>query len=193
MTTGDCSLVLSPVSSAPPEKISATLEEHLGMHHSDAVARALHGGGLFAILETRSRLEKVAAALSSIGAPSSIEKIGEPENLPRPLRTSGLEFSNLELTATSPGGKKTLVEKSRIAGIRAYALLPEAAPANKAEEENTKLGNLQASLLSQPVPGARLAALQGRLAELLDKLQAPRSSTGSHSTWSSTATVHRWP
>ena len=90
MTTGDCSLILSPISSAPPEKIAAALEEHLGMHHSDAVARAHHGGGLLAIMETRSRLEKLAAALAAIGAPSSIAKIGELEDLPRPLRTSGL-------------------------------------------------------------------------------------------------------
>ena len=170
---GDCSLILSPSSSAPPEKIAEALEEHLGMHHSDAVARTRHGGGLLAIMKPRSRLEKLAATLASIGAPSSIAKIGELENLPRPLRTSGLEFSNRELTAASPGGKKTPVEKSRIAGIRIYALLPEAAPADKAEDGNTGPGNLQPSLLSQSAPGARPAAPQGRLAELMERLQDP--------------------
>lgn len=168
-----CSLVLAPGSKAAHEDLSAALQEQLGMHRSDAMARARYGGGILASGEARPRLEQLAAALEKLGASSSIAETAELENLPRPKRITGLQFSTGKLTAASPGGKNTAIEKADLAGIKAYALLPEAPPA-KDEEEPGGGGGLSASLLSGSTDDGRITKAGDKLARLLDRLQDPK-------------------
>ncbi len=167
-----CSLVLAPGSAGAPEALSAALQEQLGMHRSDAMARARYGGGILASGESRPGLEQLAGALERLGVSSSIAETAELENLPRPKRITSLEFSAGKLTAASPGGKNTGIEKAGLAGIKAYALLPEAPPAK--EEEEPGRGSLSASPLSEPAAGGRMTRPGNKLARLLDKLQDPR-------------------
>ena len=167
-----CSLVLAPDSTADHDGLSAALQEQLGMHRSDAMARARYGGGILASGEARPRLEQLAAALEKLGASSSIAETTELENLPRPKRITGLQFSTGKLTAASPGGKNTDIEKTDLAGIKVYALLPEASPAK--EEEEAGGGRLPASLLSGATGDGRITNVGDKLARLLDRLQDPK-------------------
>ena len=171
-TAEKCSLVLAAGSAAAHEDLSAALQEQLGMHRSDAMARARYGGGILASGEARPRLEQLAAALERLGVSSSIAETAELENLPRPKRITGLEFSAGKLTAASRGGKNTAIEKAALAGIKAYALLPEAPPAE--EDEEPSGGSLSASLLSGPTDDGRMTKPGNKLARLLDRLQDPR-------------------
>ncbi|MEE3229422.1 MAG: ubiquinone/menaquinone biosynthesis methyltransferase [Planctomycetota bacterium] len=167
-----CSLVLAPDSTADQDGLSAALQEQLGMHRSDAMARARYGGGILASGEARPRLEQLAAALEKLGASSSIAETAELENLPRPKRITGLQFSTGKLTAASLGGKNTDIEKADLAGIKVYALLPETSPAK--EEEEAGGGGLPASLLSGATDDGRITNAGDKLARLLDRLQDPK-------------------
>ena len=171
-TAEKCSLVLAAGSAAAHEDLSAALQEQLGMHRSDAMARARYGGGILVSGEAHPRLEQLAAALERLGVSSSIAETAELENLPRPKRITGLEFSAGKLTAASPGGKNTAIEKAALAGIKAYALLPEAPPAK--EEEEPGGGSLSTSLLSGPADDGRMPKPGNKLARLLARLQDPR-------------------
>ena len=167
-----CSLVLAPGSATAHDDLSAALQKQLGMHRSDAMARARYGGGILASGETRPRLEQLAAALDRMGVSSSIAETAELENLPRPKRITGLQFSTGKLTAASPGGKNTDIEKADLAGIKAYALLPETPPAK--EEEESGESSLSASLLSGSSDDGTMTKPGNKLAGLLDRLQDPR-------------------
>ena len=164
--------MLAPGSATAHDDLSATLQKQLGMHRSDAMARARYGGGILASGETRPRLEQLAAALDRMGVSSSIAETAELENLPRPKRITGLQFSTGKLTAASPGGKNTDIEKADLAGIKAYALLPETPPAK--EEEESGESSLSASLLSGSSDDGTMTKPGNKLAGLLDRLQDPR-------------------
>jgi len=169
-----CSLVLAPGSAAAHDDLSAALREQLGMHRSDAMARARYGGGILTSGETRPRLEQLAAALDKLGVSSSIAEAAELENLPRPKRITGLQFSTGKLTAASPGGENTDIEKAGLAGIKVYALLPETPPAKEEKEEEPGGNRLSASLLSRSSDDGRMTKPGNKLAGLLDRLQDPR-------------------
>lgn len=166
----NCSLLLPPGASVATEEIADALQENLGLHRSEAMTRARYGGGVLAGREDRRELEKLAAALRSLGTPSSIVRSEDLENLPRARRTIGLEFAGEELIAASPGGDKTPLEKASLGGIRAFALLPETPPG---DEENTVGTPLRASLLEVPGEYRQRGEFRHRLQRLVDHLQEP--------------------
>lgn len=170
--TGNHALLLPPGSTPSTSAIAETLQEQLGMHRSDAIARARYGGGLLASGETRPRLEKLAEALQTFGVESSIARSGQLEDLPRPKRITGLELSSQGLTAFSPGGRKTALQRSSLAGLRAYALLPDE---GQEEEENENPGpaHLQSPLVTTPEMAEEPALFKKKMAALVNNIQEP--------------------
>ena len=163
------SLLLPPGTTVEAEKIATALEDELGLHRSEAMPRALYGGGVLANRESYEKLEKLAATIESLGAKSSIVHSAELESMPRPRRTSGLDFRDGELIARAPSGEEMAVARSSLTGIRAIALLPE----NPAEEEEDATANpLLSSILEVP-PGGQEEAGRRRLQLLVERLDDP--------------------
>lgn len=164
------SLLLPPGTTVEAEKIATALEDDLGLHRSEAMPRALYGGGVLANRESYEKLEKLAATIESLGAKSSIVHSAELESMPRPRRTSGLDFKDGELIACAPGGEELAVPRSGLTGIRAIALLPEN-PA--AEEEDAAVNPLLSSILEVPPGGGEEEAGRRRLQLLVERLDDP--------------------
>ena len=78
------SLLLPPDTVLEAEKLAVALQDDLGLHRSEAIPRALYGGGILANRESHQRLEKLAATIEALGASSNIVASMELENLPRP-------------------------------------------------------------------------------------------------------------
>ena len=164
------SLLLPPGTTVEAEKIATALENELGLHRSEAMPRALYGGGVLANRESYEKLEKLAATIESLGAKSSIVHSAELESMPRPRRTSGLVFKDGELIARTPGGEELAVPRSSLTGIRTIALLPE----NPAEEEEDAAVNpLLSSILEVPPGGREEEACRRRLQLLVERLDDP--------------------
>ena len=164
------SLLLPLDTAVEAEKIATALQDDLGLHRSEAMPRALYGGGILANRESYGKLEKLAATIESLGATSSIVHSAELENLPRPRRTTGLDFNDGELIARGPGGNEMPLPRSTLAGIRATALLPEN-PA--AEEEDTDANPLRGPILEDPRERPQEEESQRRLQLLVERLDDP--------------------
>ena len=164
------SLLLPPGTAVEAEKIATALQDELGLHRSEALPRALYGGGVLANRESYGKLEKLAATIKPLGATGNIVHSAELENLPRPRRTSGLDFNDVELIAQAPSGKRMPVPRSSLSGIRAIALLPEN-PA--AEEEDTAASPLHSSTLEPPRESHQEEECQRRLRVLVERLNDP--------------------
>lgn len=164
------SLLLPLETAVGAEKIATALQDDLGLHRSEAMPRALYGGGILANRESYGKLEKLAATIESLGATSSIVHSAELENQPRPRRTTGLDFNDGELIARGPGGNEMPLPRSTLAGIRALALLPEN-PA--AEEEDTDANPLRGPILENPRERPQEEESQRRLQLLVERLDDP--------------------
>lgn len=164
------SLLLPPGTAVETEKIAAALQEDLGLHRSEAMPRALYGGGILANRESHRKLEKLAARIEALGAKSSIVPSMDLEDLPRPRRTTGLDFTARELVVRSPGGNGLSLRRSALGGIRAIALLPESLPP---EEEDADAGPLWSSILEDPRERQQQEEHHHKLQLLVDHLQDP--------------------
>ena len=165
------SLLLPPGTSLEAEKLAAALEDDLGLHHSEAMPRALYGGGILATRESYGKLEKLAATIESLGATSSIVESIELENMPRPRRTAGLDFTDGELIAQAPGGKGVSIQRSALGGVRVITLLPENLPSR--EEDDSGSSPLRSSILEDPRESPQQEEYQRRLQLLLERLDDP--------------------
>ena len=164
------SLLLPPGTVLEAEKLALALQDDLGLHRSEAIPRARYGGGILANRESHRRLEKLATTIEELGSSSSIVESMELENLPRPRRTSGLDFSEEELTVQAPGGKGVSIQRSSLGAIRALALLPENPPP---EEEDTDSSPLGSSILEDPRENLQQEEYQRRLQLLVERLNDP--------------------
>lgn len=164
------SLLLPPDTDLAAEKIAVALQDDLGLHRSEAIPRALYGGGILANRESHRRLEKLAATIEALGASSNIVASMELENLPRPRRTTGLDFNEKELIAQAPGGKELSLQRPGLGAIRALALLPENPPP---EEEDTASSPLGSSILEDPRENLQPEEYERRLQVLVERLNDP--------------------
>ncbi len=164
------SLLLPLENAVEAEKIAMALQDDLGLHRSEAMPRALYGGGVLANRESYGKLEKLAATIRSLGTTSSIVRSVELENLPRPRRTTGLDFQDGELIAQAPSGNEMTLQRSTLGGIRVIALLPENPPA---EEEDTGANPLRDPILEDSLERPQQEEYQRRLQLLVERLDDP--------------------
>ena len=111
------SLLLPPNTALEAERLALALQDDLGLHRSEAITRALYGGGILANRESHQKLEKLAASIEALGGECSIIDSVELEELPRPRRTTGLDFREEELIAQTPGGRELSLERSSLGAM----------------------------------------------------------------------------
>jgi hypothetical protein len=119
---GGAALVLEPQSPRPSADIGRVLAYHLGLHPTDAIARARYGGGVLFSGIAEEVAESLAAQLARVGVQARRVDAALLADLPRGHRARSLEFSQGAIRAQVVPGSERLVPRESLFGVHLYAL-----------------------------------------------------------------------